>query len=308
VNEGQQGKTSKPPNKSTCHIKQAWRDVLPVHPAAELFPLMSEAELRELGEDIKKNGLKTSIAIYCTKGPDEKRQYWLLDGRNRLDAMKAVGLAPKLSLDKQGRWILTLEGVDENDVPQPLSAEGEPYAYVISANIHRRHLTSEQKRDLIAKLLKATPEKSNRQIAKIVGRSHPHVAKVREELERAGDVETVTTSIDTKGRKQATKRKRRTIEDFKRDIAAKKAAVPKPPPTEITIHEAVAPDEEIALLREFARFVIGRARVSTDPKDAAEWKMLLARIKQALGVPSHPPAGPGKDDGLDIPAFLRRAP
>jgi hypothetical protein len=33
------------------------RDHLPVHPAADLFPLMSEPELRELGEDIKKNGL-----------------------------------------------------------------------------------------------------------------------------------------------------------------------------------------------------------------------------------------------------------
>jgi hypothetical protein len=32
-----------------------WRDVLPVHPAAELFPPMAEAELRELGEDIRKN-------------------------------------------------------------------------------------------------------------------------------------------------------------------------------------------------------------------------------------------------------------
>ena len=37
----------------------------------------------------------------------------------------------------------------------------DPYAYVISANIRRRHLTAEQKRELIAKLIKATPEKAH---------------------------------------------------------------------------------------------------------------------------------------------------
>jgi hypothetical protein len=36
----------------------SWRDVLKIHPACELFPLMSQAELKELGEDINinKNG------------------------------------------------------------------------------------------------------------------------------------------------------------------------------------------------------------------------------------------------------------
>jgi hypothetical protein len=52
---------------------------------------------------------------------------------------------------------------------------------------------------------------------------------------------------------------------------AKKAAVPQPLPAE-TVREAVAPDEELALLREFAHFVIGRARVSTNSKDHIEWK------------------------------------
>src|SRR5215216_2203690 len=36
----------------------SWRDVLPVHPAADLFPMMSPEDLRALGEDIKANGLK----------------------------------------------------------------------------------------------------------------------------------------------------------------------------------------------------------------------------------------------------------
>jgi hypothetical protein len=35
---------------------KGWRDVLPIHPAAELFPLMAPDELRALGADIKKSG------------------------------------------------------------------------------------------------------------------------------------------------------------------------------------------------------------------------------------------------------------
>ena len=41
----------------------------------------------------------------------------------------------------------------------------------------------------------------------MVGASHPHVGKVRAQAENTGDVETITTSIDTKGRKQPAKRK-----------------------------------------------------------------------------------------------------
>jgi hypothetical protein len=38
-----------------------WRDVLPIHPAAELFPLIFEAELHEQADDIKQNGLQAPI-------------------------------------------------------------------------------------------------------------------------------------------------------------------------------------------------------------------------------------------------------
>jgi hypothetical protein len=37
----------------------SWRDVLKVHPVCELFLLMSPDELRALGDDIEKNGLKS---------------------------------------------------------------------------------------------------------------------------------------------------------------------------------------------------------------------------------------------------------
>ena len=39
---------------STAPQAQSWRDTLPIHPAAELFPRMSEAELAALGKDHQK--------------------------------------------------------------------------------------------------------------------------------------------------------------------------------------------------------------------------------------------------------------
>ena len=66
-----------------------WRDHLPVHLAAELFPLMSEAELRELGEDIKKTRLRNPVDLWR----DADGKVYLLDGRNRLDAMEMVGIS-----------------------------------------------------------------------------------------------------------------------------------------------------------------------------------------------------------------------
>jgi hypothetical protein len=145
-----------------------WRAFLPVHPAAELFPLMSESELRELADDIAKNGLREKVAVY--KGS-------VLDGRNRLDALELVGQPWDNILVKVGECPI-------HDGPN-----FDPYAYVISKNIKRRHLTTEQRRELIANVLKAKPEKSNRQIAAELNRSHVTVGAVRGELESTGQID-----------------------------------------------------------------------------------------------------------------------
>ena len=124
---------------------QSWRDTLPIHPAAELFPLMSPDELAALGKDIRKHGLTSSIAVWS----DGKSPEQLLDGRSRLDAIE-IEIGPAIVGPPSimaGKDFLAVNKVIV------LDRSVDPYAYVISANIHRRHLTVEQKRELIAKLI-----------------------------------------------------------------------------------------------------------------------------------------------------------
>ena len=94
-----------------------WRDKYKVHPAADVFPMMEGEELDALAADIKAHGLQTSIVL--------DRDGVLLAGRNRLEAMGRAGVAVQ-------QWHTRTHG------------DGDPVAFVISENIHRRHLTKQQ--------------------------------------------------------------------------------------------------------------------------------------------------------------------
>src|SRR5262245_38111107 len=115
---------------------------LKFHPLADIFPLMEGAEFDALVADIKTNGLREPITLY---------EDMILDGRNRYRACEAAGVTPGFRVANSGPVNLARPHITD------------PLAYVISANIHRRHLTAEQKRELIARLIKAQPEKSDRQ-------------------------------------------------------------------------------------------------------------------------------------------------
>jgi hypothetical protein len=203
---------------------KSWRDFLPVHAAADLFPLMSEAELRELGKDIKKNGLRSPIILWSPGDQlDKSAKVYLLDGRNRLDAMELVGME---TIDKDGKLSKLLGGssrlrgircdpvrhlheisvahaMGDWEEKKPIrKPDIDPYTFVLSANMHRLHLTADQKRDVIAKLLRAKPEISDRAIAKQTKVDHKTVGKARAELEGRGEIPHVEKRTDAKGRKQ----------------------------------------------------------------------------------------------------------
>ena len=183
---------SRPPRQAAdargAATKQSWRDTVKVHPAADLFPMMGDEEIDALGADIKKNGLRHRLAFLIV-GEDD---YRLIDGRNHIEAMVRADIQVDLNRHSEF-W-----SVDKCD----------PYAYVISANIRRRHLTAEQKDDLIVKVLVANPAKSDREIAKAVRVDHKKVGRVRKRAEATGAVAPVEkrTGADGKERKPPAKR------------------------------------------------------------------------------------------------------
>ena len=86
-----------------------------MHPAADLFPLMTGAAFDELLRDVERNGLLHPITLLGGR---------VLDGRNRLRACKQLGMRPRF--------------VEARDVESPT-------AYVVSANLARRHLGPAQR-------------------------------------------------------------------------------------------------------------------------------------------------------------------
>jgi len=150
------------------------------HPLSALFPPISDEDFGKLAADIKLNGLHQPIMRYQGK---------VLDGNNRYRACELVKIAPKFA-DFTGD-------------------DAQARNYVISANIHRRHLSPDQRREIIAELLKLNPSQSNRQIADQTKTSHTTVGAVREELEATGQIGQLdkTTGADGKARKRKGKTK-----------------------------------------------------------------------------------------------------
>jgi hypothetical protein len=98
-------------------------DPLEFHPLADLFPIMTDAELDELGEDMLKHGQREPIWLYEGK---------ILDGRNRYRACLMKGIEP---------------GTTETRAAAPL-------AFVISLNLRRRHLDASQRAMVVAEIAK----------------------------------------------------------------------------------------------------------------------------------------------------------
>src|SRR5262249_8217197 len=174
--------------------KQAfnWRAHLAVHPAAEAFPLLPKKELKELAGDIKHKHRQTGIVLSFSEAGAKKQ---LLDGRNRLDALAMFGL---LQVDDLGRFYVKKQdgGLEQIEEQHIVVGDAEKHAY--SLNLHRRHFTREQKRELIARLLKENPEASGRQISKQIKADNKTLAAVRSDLERREELPHVDIRTDTK--------------------------------------------------------------------------------------------------------------
>jgi hypothetical protein len=192
-----------------------WRKHLPVHPAAEFFPLLKDTDpsgFKGLVEDIRVRGLIEPIV-----GWSSSEGVSVLDGRNRLDALAQLGLLHETHDHHVGikKWTgkewrdrrsgageVRIDGYEGGVFRSLYERDGlDPYALALSLNVHRRHLNAEQKRDLIAKVLKARPEASDHSIGKQTGSDDKTVTSVRRELESNSEIPNKTERVEASGRK-----------------------------------------------------------------------------------------------------------
>ena len=117
------------------------------HRAAEIFPKMAGADFEALVDDIRQHGQREPIVVH---------DGLILDGRNRYQACLQLGIEP-----------LTAEW----------DGTGTPEAFVISMNIHRRHLGSGQ-RAMIAKRLATLSHGQKKPAAQICAASQAEAAEL----------------------------------------------------------------------------------------------------------------------------------
>jgi hypothetical protein len=131
-------------------------DGLVFHDLANIFPLIEGDEFDAFVDMFRRQGLLSLITLYEGK---------ILEGRNRYRAGKILGHK--------------FTAKDFVDLPPGK----DPEEFVFAANVQRRHLNTEQKRDLVVRRLRARPHDSDRKIALLIGVSNKTVSTYRKELE-----------------------------------------------------------------------------------------------------------------------------
>lgn len=108
------------------------------HPDANLLPLMDQKALEMLAEDISDHGVQQPIVLFQNK---------VLDGRNRLRAcqLKGVQLTSK-----------NFETFHPNGFT--------PRQFVYTRNLHRRHLTVDQRAALAAQMVPEFQEEAKKRV------------------------------------------------------------------------------------------------------------------------------------------------
>ncbi len=182
--------------------------------------MMSESELDELTSDIREHGLIEPIVFWADNtAQKESGQHWglehcpkyLLDGRSRLEALGRLGL----SLDDVR--CATKRPSDPFRIipawkrqPLPGGAIGswpwrylDPWAYVLSVNVRRRHLTQAQKRQVVESVLRRRPDLTDRALAKLAGFDHKTAAARRAAAEASGEIPRILPAerIEADGRR-----------------------------------------------------------------------------------------------------------
>lgn len=210
----------------------------------QVMPGLTDEEFADLEQSIKADGVLVPIIV--TEDGE------IIDGHHRAKIARKLG-------------VHCPEVVKHGD-----PTELRTFAY--SLNLHRRHLTREQKRELIAQSLRQDPGLPDVQHAKRTGVSDKTVTAVRHDLEGRSEIPNVDTRTDSMGRQQpATKpptvdaeaeaqrfaqsdaEYARQAADMEAQLRAERDAVQQPNPAVTAFLESSQAVSDSGYLREFTR-------------------------------------------------------
>ena len=158
------------------------------HPISDVWPMMDEAKIAELADDIRKNGQLVPVWLYEGK---------ILDGRNRWAACKIAGVEPKTkeySGDEPTAFAVSLNDRRRHMNKGSLAAvaaELEPF-FAKDAAARRKATEGRPRKDhgkLVANLPPVSPEpKARQEAAKSVGVGDRYVQDAKKVKTEAPEV------------------------------------------------------------------------------------------------------------------------
>ena len=109
------------------------------HEDAAIFPMMTDEEYAHLLADIREHGQREPIYTYQGK---------IIDGRNRYKACRALGIAP---------------------IVREWDGEGSLVSFIVSLNLHRRHLTASQRAAIAVEVMPRLEAEAKERQIKLAG-------------------------------------------------------------------------------------------------------------------------------------------
>ena len=248
---------------------------LKFHPLANLFPPMEGEEFKAFVEDLKNNGQREPVIVH---------QGMVLDGCNRVRACQELKVAVKQK---------PFEG-------------GDPISFVLSVNLHRRHLNETQRGIVAAKVAnmrrggkEANPSKdgidktSQEQAAKLlnvsvktVERASKLISSGTPELVRAAEQGKVKVSAAKKLLEKSKEEQQKLINEKKGDVvqAIQSLKSPDTRNAETVLNDAYANLEE-KLINKLQEFPSNKAKEQADVtigKLKATVKTMLAALENQM--------------------------
>lgn len=173
------------------------------HPIADVWPMMDEAKIAELADDIRKNGQLVPVWLYEGK---------ILDGRNRWAACKIAGVEPKTKEytgDEPTAFAVSLNDRRRHMNKGSLAAVAAELEPFFAADAKRRQVRKPKSESVVEKVPQQTPRKAREEAAASVGVNDRYVSDAKKVKTEAPEVF------------ERLKAGKITLQDAKREVAKK---------------------------------------------------------------------------------------